>query len=292
MSVLRHLLEEAIMRGKKAWNPDDPLGMDPDVIAAHRQKAAQNPFLRPVQQFNESAGYPATALADALLRGGNAALHGGATLAGQGWGAATGQQGMGRRLTRDLLGMAQMSTGGVGRFGGVAAQGQNAAGRVREVATSRQFVRGADGSIQLGRIGPEVEQASGGRFPQGPIRMQQGLSGPDGFGARHISPDKHQRAQKIGYTDGIALAKDVARNYDVVIEQRNGRLMLVKKERQNRYAIAERRNGGLERFIGKGKPYYGVTTAFPGYPRKAKPGKISLEKALNGGGIKLWEEGS
>ena len=229
----------------------------------------------PIQAFNEAIGYPATAAADAVLRGGNAALHGGAALAGQAYNEATGESGMGRRLERDILGLAHMVGAGAGRLGGIAAQSRNVASRAQEAATAKRFMKGADGSTDLGRIGSEVEAASGGRFPQGPIRMKQGISGKDGYGGRHISPDKHQRAQEIGYRDGLELIEDVARNHNTVVEQVNGRLMLVKTDGQNRYAIAEFQDGGWKRLIGKDGPYYGVTT---GFPEDAKNiGKINRE---------------
>ena len=122
--------------------------------------------------------------------------------------------------------------------------------------------------------------------------MQQGLSGPDGFGVRHLSPDKNRRAKVVGYGNGEELIKDVAQNHDIALEQVNGRLMLVKKDRQNRYAIAEYRNGGLERFIGKGNPYYGVTTGYPDQPNAiGKPHRTALykEKQKRSGKI-LWEK--
>jgi hypothetical protein len=291
MEALKRLYEAVLRGGMRGWNPDDPIGYDPQTKAGHRQLVQQYPILAPVQAFNEMIGYPAMAAGDAVLRGGNALLHGGAAFAGQ----ATEEiglssPGMGKRLERDLLGMAQMSIGGAGRLGGVAAQSRNAASRAHEIATARRFVKNADGNPDLGRIGPEVETTSGGRFPQAPIRMQQGISGKEGYGARHISPDKHQRAQDIGYRDGLDLIKDVAKSHDTVVEQINGRLMLVKTDGQNRYAIAEFQDGGWKRLIGKDDPYYGVTTGYPDRGNAiGKPHRTDLIREIKKGGKLLGE---
>ena len=120
---------------------------------------------------------------------------------------------------------------------------------------------------------------------------RQGLPGPGGYGARHISPDKHRRARELGYADGLDLIKDVAKNHDVTVEQLNGRLMLVKRDGQNRYAIAEYREGeGWRRLIGRNDPYYGVVTGFPEYSRDTKPGRANLERVLSKGGKPLWKK--
>lgn len=60
--------------------------------------------------------------------------------------------------------------------------------------------------------------------------MQERGPGADRYGAAHISPDKHKRAQSLGYSDGFDLIEDVAKNHDVVVEQINGRVMLVKRD--------------------------------------------------------------
>jgi hypothetical protein len=288
MEALKRLYEAALRGGKRGWNPDDPVGLDPET----RNDLYKRDFYSgPVGAFNAGIVDPTLMLGDALLRGGNALLHSGSALVGQ-----TSEEiglsspGMGKRLERDILGMAQMSMGGVGRFGGVAAQSHNAANRAREAATARRLVKGADGSSDLGFIGSEVEIASGGRFPQGPIRMRQGISGKDGYGARHISHDKHQRAQDIGYRDNLDLIEDVAKNHDTVVEQVNGRLMLVKTDGQNRYAIAEFQDGGWKRLIGKDDPYYGVTTGYPDRSNAiGKPHRSDLIRQIKKGG-KLLEE--
>ncbi|MBK5933527.1 hypothetical protein [Rhodovulum imhoffii] len=95
----------------------------------------------------------------------------------------------------------------------------------------------------------------------------------------------------MGYADGFDLIEDVAKNHDVVVEQINGRLMLVKREGQNRYVIAEYQPGGIwDRILGIKDQYYGVTTGFPdGYGQSVR-GKTSLNRALNSGGTKLWEK--
>lgn len=121
--------------------------------------------------------------------------------------------------------------------------------------------------------------------------MREGVPGADGYGAAHISPDKHKRAQSLGYSDGFDLIEDVAKNHDVVVEQINGRLMLVKRDGQNRYIIAEYQNGGWRQLIGKADPYYGVTTGFPDNSSAlTRPQRSDLNRQLRGGAKKLFEK--
>lgn len=118
---------------------------------------------------------------------------------------------------------------------------------------------------------------------------QWGRAGEKGYGARHISPRKHERAQKLGYRDGLELIKDVAENYDTVVEEVNGRLMPAKRNGQSRYAIAEYRDGSRKSLHGKGEPFYGVTTGLPDGKRQAERGKTPLSDAIKKGG-KLLDE--
>lgn len=291
MQALKHLFEAFIRGGMRGWNPNDPLGYDPATKRRLHDDAEAHPVMRPLDAFNRMIGYPAMAAGDAGLRGVNALVHSGASAANQ----LMRELGLAgphdNRLERDLVGMASMGLGSAGRIGGLAGLGGVAVTKGRQAATARRFVKGADKSIRLGAIGPQVEAASKGWYRQGPIRMRQGLPGPGGYGARHISPDKHRRARELGYADGLDLIKDVAKNHDVTVEQLNGRLMLVKRDGQNRYAIAEYREGeGWKRLIGRNDPYYGVVTGFPEYSRDTKPGRTNLERVLSKGGKSLWKK--
>lgn len=283
-------LFQSVMDGiERGWDPDDPVGYDPETIDGHRRIARENPGLALVQAINEGAGYDVVRMGDTMIRGANAALHGGASLAGQ----VVDEVGIGGgdQLERDLVGMADSMMGGIGRAGGAVAQGGHAAALAAEQAMKGRYVKAADGSIDLGRVGPEVAAASGGKYPDAPIRMQRGVTGEGGFGARHVSPDKHARAQTLGYQDGVDLIKDVAKNHDVVVEQVNGRLMLVARDKQNRYIILEpRRKEFFKHVFGGKKPFYGVTTSFPEYSRNKKQSKQRISAALREGGKTLWSK--
>ncbi len=120
-------------------------------------------------------------------------------------------------------------------------------------------------------------------MPEGFIRLERGEAGKDGYGALHISDERHEAARKLGYEDGLEMIEDVARNYDAVLQQANGRLMLVKHGGQNRYGIVE--------LVPGDDAYYGVTTGFMDTARNAKrEHRTSVYRALNKNGAKLlWE---
>ncbi|MDJ0686764.1 MAG: hypothetical protein QNJ84_18930 [Alphaproteobacteria bacterium] len=225
---------------RRVWDVDDPLGFDPDEIAAQRQLAARYPVLGPIQYFNEVIGYPATVFADSALRSVPAALHGGAALAGQSIDEFGASKTQGRQLERGIVNFGNylgLRVAGAGGAGGAAVQGAAAAKIAHEAATARRFVSGPNGSINFGQVGSDIAAASAGRFPAAPIRIQLGRVGPTDFGVRHLTPDKHIRARNLGYSDGVALVQDVARSNDVAIGQVNGRLMLAQLEDVGRYAV-------------------------------------------------------
>ncbi len=77
----------------------------------------------------------------------------------------------------------------------------------------------------------------------------------------------------MGYQDEIEMLEDISANYDIVVEQDNGRLMLVKQKGANRYGIVELREGD--------DAYYGYTTTYnEGSKNIGKPGKTSLDRQL------------
>lgn len=109
------LIQEAARGGRRGWNPNDPIGYDPQTKARHRQAAAENPFLAPVQGFNDLIGYRAVGLADAGLRGLNAAAHATATTGGQLVNEIAGTSD--RRGERDIMMLMQMLGARAGRPG-------------------------------------------------------------------------------------------------------------------------------------------------------------------------------
>lgn len=142
----------------------------------------------------------------------------------------------------------------------------------------RTFLTSSDGTIDFGRIRKEVSEASGGRFPEKPIRLQTGESA---FGADHFSGTRRKPAQDLGYHDEIEMVEDISRNYDLVVEQANGRLMLVKKNGTNRYSIIELIEGE--------DAFYGTTTIFPESSGNFSEKRTSLYRTVNRrGGRILW----
>lgn len=118
----------------KAWNPNDPIGLDPQT---------RMEMQRPGELFHGPIGFainaiwgPFIAVGDTLIRGSNALLHAGAfginQLARE-FGLANGKYD--KRLARDILGMAQMVSGSVGRAPAIAGQLRSPA-RDSRLATS------------------------------------------------------------------------------------------------------------------------------------------------------------
>ncbi|MCY6380966.1 hypothetical protein [Hoeflea prorocentri] len=146
----------------------------------------------------------------------------------------------------------------------------------------RSFLTSSDGTIDFGRISKEMAEASGGRLSEKPIRLELGETGTDGYGALHLGPQRRERAVRLGYRDEIEMIEDVARHFDVAVEQTNGRLMLVKKNGTNRYVIVELIEGE--------DAFYGVTTTFiEGSKNVGKERHTNLHKELHKrGGKQIW----
>lgn len=110
--------------------------------------------------------------------------------------------------------------------------------------------------------------------------------GDKAFGAEHMTPARNIVSQKLGYPDALAMFEDVARNFDLVIEQpRNNRLMLVKRNGRNRYAIVSLQEGE--------DAFYGMTTSFAEKKSNAtSPNQWSFKHQIaKHGGVILWERG-
>ena len=175
--------------------------------------------------------------------------------------------------------------------GGAGQVSRLAARKLDDVLEEGRYYRGADGSIDLGFVASEISETSGGTLKGAKIRMELGEEGLGGFGARHISPDKHERARALGYKHGWNLIEDVARNHELIIQQHNNRLMLVLPEGQNRYAVAEWHPArGWNKIIGKDDQYT-ITTGFPDTVRNAnRPNRSSASQELKKGGSIVWKK--
>ncbi len=138
-----------------------------------------------------------------------------------------------------------------------------------KVPFSEKFSRTSAGAIDFGIIGEDVAQSI--NKPSAPIRLEQG----DGkYGLVHIENDKLNRIKKAGYPDVAAFVEDVAKNYNQIWEQPNGRLMLVKRNGKAKLSIVE-----LQQH--EDGTYYGVTTAFID----------TIDYPARGGRKLLWERG-
>ena len=125
-------------------------------------------------------------------------------------------------------------------------------GKKRESKPLPSFVMAPDGSIDFGEITNEVAKESEGKYPKGPIRLEEGEE--RSYGRKHISTERIAEFKDAGYEDEIDILYDVTQNYTDVYEQPNGRLLLIKRNGRKKYAAVE-----LQK-VENG--YYGVTTWF------------------------------
>ena len=125
---------------------------------------------------------------------------------------------------------------------------------------NNEFVN-LNGSSDLGFIDGNIEKQVG--IPSAPIRMQ---IGNNDYGGIHIANAKGgRRLQDIkdaGYSGVNNFVGDVAKNYNQIWQQPNGRLMLVKRNGNAKVAVVE---------LADNNDHYGVVTALmadKGYPAR------------------------
>ncbi|MHC2667323.1 hypothetical protein ACMA5K_20475 [Bradyrhizobium diazoefficiens] len=89
-----------------------------------------------------------------------------------------------------------------------------------------------NGSTEIGSIGADVAKAIG--FPEGCIRLAEGLPGPKGYGLAHVR-DNHDRVsdlKNIGFAGAQAAIVEVAANWDVIVRANQPkRVVLVRRHR-------------------------------------------------------------
>lgn len=147
MEAFKRLMEAALRGAKRGWNPDDPIGLDPETrVDLYRKGFHEGPF----GLFNTSFVEPVISIGDAVLRGSNALMHGGAAVTGQT--ATELGLGNGRSLERELLAMTQFGLGGVGRLGALSRRAE-AAQRLGSRRTARRGVMGTTEPID--RVFPQ-----------------------------------------------------------------------------------------------------------------------------------------
>ena len=122
-----------------------------------------------------------------------------------------------------------------------------------------KFVKAPGGNIDFGTIPEDIVKASEGRYPSAPIRLEEGGK----YGKAHIAEDRVQEFKDYGYNDEIDALNDIAKNYQDIYEQPNGRLLLVKRNGRGKFAIVELQDRG---------GYYGASTWFleDEHPRNKK----------------------
>ncbi|WP_420411594.1 hypothetical protein [Roseibium sp.] len=167
-------------------------------------------------------------------------------------------------------------------FKGISAL-KKAAGQLVE-AGGRKFLTASNGTIDFGYLRKGIAKTDGSPLPHKPIRVEEGKEGKEGFGADHLAPERHERARELGYRDAIHMMEDVSRNYDTIVEMTNGRLLLVKQNGSNRYAVVELQEGP--------DAFYGMTTTFPeqrGNVGKSKRIYLNREIDRKGGKV-IWSK--
>ena len=126
----------------------------------------------------------------------------------------------------------------------------------------KNFVTSPDGKIDFGNIPAEIEEKSGGKYPEASIRMEEGAK--EDYGRSHIGEERIKEIKDAGYKDELDMLSDVAKNYTQIYEQPNGRLLLVKKNGKSKYAVVELQKNPDN--------YYGTTTMFfDEKPLRGKP---------------------
>ena len=84
------------------------------------------------------------------------------------------------------------------------------------------FVLNSKGSIDFGYITEEMN------LPAAPIRVAEGLSGPKGYGLKHIMEGHSNEIIGSGYESVNEFIEDVAGNFTEIKEGRNGSFLLEK----------------------------------------------------------------
>jgi hypothetical protein len=119
---------------------------------------------------------------------------------------------------------------------------------------SRQFCNCPGEGIDFGLLKDDVANAL--TLPSWPIRLQVGISGPNGFGKAHIesTPNRLNMLQNLGFSTVERYAKAVARNYTKVCDaNESNRIALVYRYKEYDLCLV------LEQ---RPEKFWGVTTGF------------------------------
>ena len=84
------------------------------------------------------------------------------------------------------------------------------------------FVLNSKGSIDFGYITEEMN------LPAAPIRFAEGLTGPKGYGLKHIAEGHEKEIINAGYNSVYDFVEDVANDFTEIKEGKNGSFLLEK----------------------------------------------------------------
>ena len=109
------------------------------------------------------------------------------------------------------------------------------------------FVLNSKGSIDFGYITEEMN------LPPAPIRIAEGLSGPKGYGLKHIIEGHLKEIIGFGYDSVFGFIEDVASNFTEIKEGRYGSYLLEKGDiHHNTLFIALSKEGDYWKVISGG----------------------------------------
>lgn len=264
---------------RRGWVRNDPIGLDPQTIIDQQRPGGA--FYGPVGAIGQTLFVPMIAAGDAVLRGVNAAVHGGAAAAGQVAQELGQSQGMGRRLERDILMMPEALAGSVGRLPSALDVGRLAADRAitqiehakrvarREVLHPgwRSFVRARDGSFNFGSL--DMDDGLG----PVPIRIRRGHNDETtnkGIGLKHVEYRHGRQIRSIVDASGSPRFKSVpdyvdfvANNWTEIRDNGKGHPVLVVRDFARRASDHSQQSLIVE--LGKAREgdFYDLKTAGP-----------------------------
>ena len=109
------------------------------------------------------------------------------------------------------------------------------------------FVLNSKGSIDFGYITEEMN------LPAAPIRVAEGLTGPKGYGLKHIVEGHEKEIINAGYDSVYDFIEDVADSFTEIKEGKSGSFLLEKgDECHNTLFIALSQEGGYWKVISGG----------------------------------------
>lgn len=283
-----------LIGAQRGWNPYDPIGLDPQTILDQQQPGGA--FYGPVGVIGQTLFTPMIAAGDAIMRGGNALLHGGAAAAGQTAQEFGQSQGMGRRLERDILMLPEALSGSVGQLPSALGLGSPASSQIRNSVEHvgriamreikhpgwRGFVKAPDGSFDFGYL--DMDDGLGALS----IRIRRGHNDKNtnsGTGLKHVEERHGAQIRKIVDENGSPMFKSVpdyvayvARNWNEIRDNGAGRPVLVVRNPALTASGSRQQSMILELSKPRGGSFYDLKTAGPMNNRYLRNLKLLKER--------------